>query len=163
MDLPSGFVALRWLHVGAGAAWFGEVVTINLVLVPAVLAMSATDQTATLAKLFPRLFRLASFLSATAVAAGLGLLFIRYQGHWGDLIHTGPGRTLLLGATLASALTAFHFVLEPRLDGMICTAADNDDFELTQQVLTALKIVPRVGLGVITGIVILMMIAARGW
>ena len=28
------FTVLRWVHVLAGAAWFGEVVVVNLVLVP---------------------------------------------------------------------------------------------------------------------------------
>ena len=34
--MGTAYLILRWVHVVAAAAWFGEVVTINFVLVPAV-------------------------------------------------------------------------------------------------------------------------------
>ena len=90
------------------------------------------------------------------------LLVVYYQGNWGALVDTRQGIGLLVGLTLATLLTAFHFVAEPRLDGMICNARDEADIVLTDRVLGLLKIVPRVGLVVITTIVVLMMYTSHG-
>ena len=59
-------------------------------------------------------------------------------------------------------MALFHFVVEPRLDGMICAAEENGDLALTAKIMRTLKLVPRVGLGVITAVVVAMMIGARG-
>ena len=163
MELPTLYNALRWLHVGAGTAWFGEVATINLVLVPALLGMSQRDQAQLLARIFPRLFKLASWLSGTAVLAGCGLLYMRFSGSWSSLLTTSTGLCFVAGGTLATLLTTFHFVVEPRLDSMICTAAEREDFAVTDRVVHLLKVIPRAGFGVITAIVLLMMVGARGF
>ncbi len=156
------YLAVRWVHVLAAASWYGEVVTINLVLVPMLGRLEGVEQRAFLRGVFPRLFKLASWLSLTAVVSGAYLAWVRYGSDLSQLA-TPQGRVFLLGATLALALTAFHFILEPRLDGMICSAHERDDVELTDRVVRALRIVPRGGLLVITGIVVSMMIGSRGW
>jgi len=158
----SWYLALRWLHVFAAAAWFGEVVTINFVLVPAVSRLSSQDGSRFLVDIFPRIFRMASYLSATAVLTGLVLAWFRYSADLSTLWSTGSGRAFLVGATLGLLLTTFHFILEPRLDGMICTAAESGDLELSDRVISLLRIVPRVGLLVIGSTLLLMMIASRG-
>lgn len=156
------YLAIRWIHVLAATAWFGEVVTINFVLVPVLSRMDAGPQTKLLASIFPRLFRLASYLSATALLSGFTLLYLRFSSDWSALLSTGQGHAFLTGITLGTLLTGFHFLVEPRLDGMICVAADKEDFEMTDKIVRALKIIPRVGLAVITTIVIMMMVGSRG-
>ncbi len=158
----SWYLALRWLHIFAAASWFGEVVTINFVLVPAVGKMTPEDGSKMLVDIFPRIFKLASYLSGTAVITGILLAWERFSSDYTMLWTTGSGRAFLAGATLGLLLTTFHFILEPRLDGMICTAAEKGDLELSNRVIYLLKIVPRVGLLVIGSTLLLMMIGARG-
>jgi len=113
-------------------------------------------------ELFPRIFKLASWLSATAVTTGLILASERYLDNPSVLWTTSSGLLFSFGATIGILLTAFHFILEPRLDGMICTAAKADDVELSDRVLRLLRIIPRVGLVVITTTLWTMMVGARG-
>ena len=146
----------------AGAAWFGEVVVFNLVLVPLVSSSSHESQIAFLARVFPAIFRLASWLAASSVLAGMAAIVLKFQGHWPALWSTEDGVATLIGAGLGLALALFHFVVEPRLDGMICAAEESGDLALTGRIIRTLKLVPRVGLGVITAVVVAMMIGARG-
>ena len=156
------YAVVRWIHIVAGAAWFGEVVTINFVLVPIVSRMSREDAAVFLKRVFPRIFKLASVLAATAVVCGLLMAYQRFGDQPELLWTTSSGRAFTIGGTLGLALTVFHFVLEPRLDGMICSAADTRDFEMSDRVVRMLRIVPRAGLLVITGIVLLMMVGTHG-
>ena len=106
---------------------------------------------------------LLSVLSLTAVVTGAYLLWHRFEGQWDALFTTGQGHAFLFGGTVAILLTTFHFAIEPQLDGMICTAADNDDLEVTARVVRLLQIIPRVGMVVILAIFLAMMIGARGF
>ncbi len=160
--MATAYIILRWVHILAAAAWYGEVVTINFVLVPAVSRLPKDQAPGFLVQIFPRIFKLASWLSATAVISGIALASQRYLPTPEILWTTTPGIVFSVGAVLGLLLTGFHFILEPRLDGMICAAAEEDDIELSQRVMRLLRLVPRVGLGVITGIVLAMMIGARG-
>lgn len=158
----SWYLWVRWVHLFSATAWLGEVVTINFVLVPVLLRMKEGERIPFLAGLFPSLFRLASWLSGTAVLSGAVLITRRHWGNWSVLWTTGSGRYLLAGATLALGLAIFHFILEPRLEGMICTAEENEDIELTQTIVRRLKIVPRTGMVVLVAAFWLMMVANRG-
>ena len=153
---------VRAVHVFAAASWLGEVVTINLIIVPAVLRIEGEAKLAFLSEIFPRIFKAASWLSATAVATGVLLLIRLYGSHLELLVTTPRGTGLLIGLTLGTLLTAFHFVAEPKLDGMICNARDARDIVLADRVLTLLRVVPRVGLAVLGSTFVLMMYAAHG-
>lgn len=159
----STYLLVRWLHVLSATAWFGEVVTINFVLVPALTRMPREQAARVLAAVFPKLFRLASVLAATAVCSGSFLAWTRFSAQPSLLWTTHSGLAFLAGASGGLALAAFHFVLEPRLDGMICVAAERSDFELSDKVIRLLRVVPRGGLIVISSILLLMMVGARGW
>ncbi len=156
------YLVVRWLHIFTAASWFGEVITINFVLVPAVRAMDPNRAQTFLVEVFPRIFKLASYLSATVLITGFYMAWQRFAATPEVLWTTGSGRAFLVGATLGTVLTIFHFVLEPRLDGMICTAAERGDLEVSNKVIRLLTIVPRAGLAVIGGALLLMMIGARG-
>ncbi len=158
----SWYLAIRWIHIIAATAWVGEVFTINFVLVPAMGKLSREERGRVMLEVFPRIFRLASWLSGTAVLAGIYLFYQRFSGGWGELLSTFSGRAFLIGATLGTALTAFHFILEPRLEGAICVAAEEPEGEQADQVMATLRVVPRVGMAVITLALLLMMIGARG-
>ncbi len=116
--MVSAYVAVRWIHVMAATAWFGEVVTINFVLVPVLSRMPREEGAKFLAAVFPTIFRLASVLSATAVLSGGYLAWTRFSASPEALWTTWSGRSFLAGATIGLALTVFHFILEPRLDGL---------------------------------------------
>ena len=156
------YLAVRWVHVVAATAWFGEVVTINFVLVPVLTRLPREEAARFLVAVFPTVFRLASVLSATAVLSGIYLAWTRFSANPDVLWTTASGNAFLVGATLGVLLTGFHFLLEPRLDGMICGAAERGDLEMSDRVIRLLRVVPRGGLVVITGILWLMMVGARG-
>lgn len=160
--MTTAFIILRWLHIIVAAAWYGEVVTINFVLVPAVNRLPKDQAPKVLFEIFPRIFKLASWLSATAVISGILLAILKYKDMPEVMWTTTPGLMFSIGAILALLLTFVHFVLEPRLDGMICTAAASDDIELSDRVMWLLKLVPRVGLVVITLILWTMTVGAHG-
>jgi hypothetical protein len=101
-------------------------------------------------------------LSATTVICGLLMAVQRFAPDPSMLWTTFSGTVFLIGATMGLALTVFHFVLEPRLDGLICLAADQRDFEVSDKVVRMLRVVPRGGLVVITAILVLMMVGTHG-
>lgn len=51
---------MRLAHVIAGVRWLREVVTINFVLVPALLSAKTEERQMLLSTVFPRVFRLAT-------------------------------------------------------------------------------------------------------
>ncbi len=162
MTIGTFYLVVRWVHIITATAWFGEVVTINFVLVPAVSRLEDSEQAGFLAGIFPKIFKLASWLAGTAVITGGTLGYLKFSSNWSALWTTTSGLCFLVGASLATLLAFFHFVLEPRLDGMICTAAENEDFEMTAQIARLLRIIPRAGMAVLGSAFLLMMIGSRG-
>ena len=150
---------VRWVHIISGVSWLGEVITINIVLVPALLKMEKETRGAFIRQIFPRVFRLASVLSLVAIISG-GLMSYLITGwkNLGPLLDTRWGIAILIGGSLGLALTLFHFLVESRLEPVALKAEQAD----VEKIISALKIIPCVGLGVILLVVVLMMYAARG-
>lgn len=156
-------VLFRWLHILSGAAWLGEVVTINFVILPSLVSMEAARRPRFIRNIFPRLFRLASVLSLTSILSGLVMTYL--VSGWQDLsifFTTRWGLAILSGGGLGLALTAFHFFVESRLEPFASTLDEGVSQKELAGVLRFLKIVPRVGFAVMIIIFLLMMYAARG-
>ena len=154
---------VRWVHIIAGAAWLGEVLTIILVIVPAIDRMELVDRANTIKLIFPRVFRMASFLSLTAVAAGLTLSYL--MTGWKDLnvlIVSLWGSAILIGGLLGLGLMLFHFVIERRLDSLVDSLGDGASEAQVERISRYLHIIPRAGVVILIFIFILMMVAARG-
>ena len=150
---------VRWVHIISGVAWLGEVITINIVLVPALLKMEKESRRTFVRQIFPRVFHLASILSLTAIISGAAMSYlITGWKNLGPLLGTRWGSGILVGGSLALLLTLFHFLVESRLEPVAVKADEAD----VGKIISVLKIVPRVGLVVILVIVLLMMYAARG-
>ena len=152
---------IRWIHILAGAAWLGAVVMVVFVLVPSVQRLEEPDRGRMAAVVFPRVFRLASVLSVTVVAAGVALYLERFgwRLELRPLVSSRWGWSILIGGSLAVILTVFHFVAEGRLAPLVRRATDSP---IERRVLTVLRIAPRVGLGILVTTTILMAYAARG-
>lgn len=153
---------IRWIHVISGVAWVGEVITINFVLVPALLKMKKETRGAFIRQIFPRVFQLATVLSLTAILSGAAMSYL-ITG-WKDLdewLLTRWGVGIFVGGLLALLLTLFHFFIESRLEPIAVTADAQSEIDV-DKIVTILKIVPRIGLGILISIVLLMMFAARG-
>lgn len=153
---------IRWLHVLSAASWFGEVITINFVLVPALAKLSELERSHFIAAVFPRIFRLASVLSLSTVTSGAGLFLLRFGTDWRAVWHTQFSAALAIGAVLGLLLTTFHFVIEPRLSKLIYAAKADGNLAATELIHARLRVIPRAGLGVLTAIVLFMMVGARG-
>ncbi|MCC6298021.1 MAG: hypothetical protein IT314_01895 [Anaerolineales bacterium] len=153
---------VRWVHIISGVAWLGEVVTVNFVLLPALFSLERGARGAFIRQVFPRIFRLASVLSLTAILSGAAMNYL--MTGWknlGALLGTRWGIAILIGGSLGLLLTLFHFFAEERLEPVAVSALENPEIE-TDKFLSALKIIPRAGVLVILTVVLLMMYAARG-
>lgn len=150
---------IRWLHLIAASAWFGEVVLINFVLIPLMGQVETNNRNELLQKLFPKIFRLASVLSALTVITGVVLLGFRLDWQFQNILETSWGVKILIGGSLGILLTLFHFFMEEKLGKRIGLSSDNP--ELADDIHLKLKIVPRMGLLVITSIMTIMTLAAH--
>ena len=157
---------LRGIHVLAGTAWLGEVLVVNVVLVPVLTRLEPEKRGWFLSAIFPRIFRLASILSLTTVLAGalFNLSLSDWQVHVAAsrLIASRWGWCIMLGGVLGFGLTLFHFVAERRLEPHVVAADDDPDGAAWARTLRHLTIIPRAGFGILVLIVVLMMVAARG-
>lgn len=158
---------LRWIHILAGAAWLGEVVVVNFVLVPAVARLVPDQRGWFLAAIFPRVFRLASVLSLTTVVAGAALN-LSLSGWQLDvavarLTASRWGWNIVIGGLLGLGLTLFHHTAERRLEPFVVAAHARSDSDAFAILLPRLRLIPRAGLAVLVLIFLLMMFAARGF
>jgi hypothetical protein len=157
------YYLVRWVHVISGAAWFGLVGAIVFVIFPMFSRIEVDQRNQLMAKVFPRIFKLASVLVSITLAAG-ALLNYLLTG-WRNLgMYFGSLRwfALFLGAVLGLVLGLFHFIVEPRLEDRIHALVASRDPAQTARVSRFLKIVPRVGLGILMAVMVSMMIFARG-
>lgn len=153
---------IRWVHVLTAAAWLGEVVAINFVLVPALVSLPIDRRGAFIRRLFPRLFRLASLLAFSTLASGLLMSYLLTGWrNLGELIKTPWGATILAGGVIGFLLATFHFVVESRLKPAVEQLNEASSEADLNRVTRFLQIVPRAGLVVITVAFLLMMMAAR--
>ncbi len=149
----------RWIHVMAGSMWLGEVVVINFILVPVMSRLANDGRHQFLAAVFPKVFRLASILAGTALAAGLTLVYLTYSNNWAALWANTP---LLIGIAMGLLLISFHFFMEDKLARRVGIGNPDTPPQVLDDVHVKLKVVPRIGLAVISTIFLLMMIGARG-
>ena len=154
---------IRIIHVFAGVAWFGAVVTVNTVLVPYLLSSKFGNRKEILNNLFPRVFRLASILSLTAVLSGFILLYLIIGTNFSILLETQWGRYILIGGVLATILTTFHFIMEEKLEKPLGNILDDGEDQNIEKASKLLRIIPRIGLVVISTILLLMIFASHGY
>jgi len=157
---------MDWVHIIAGAAWLGEVVVINFILVPTLLHLSSNRRGWSLSAVFPQVFRLASVLSLTTIVAGAALN-LSLSGWQADVAISRLGSSrwgwsILIGGLLGLGIALFHFFVESRLEPVVVVAGDSLDSAQEELILRRLKIIPRVGLGLLLLVFLLMMVAARG-
>jgi len=153
---------MRWVHLLSASAWFGEVLVINFVLIPALSGRVGQARREFLATVFPKVFRLASVLSATTALTGAALLCLYTRGNWRMLTEGRFGHFILVGGALGLVLTLFHFFMENKLARRVGIGRPDTPDQALADVHVKLKVVPRIGLAVITTIYFLMMVAARG-
>jgi hypothetical protein len=72
------------------------------------------------------------------------------------------GWSILVGGLLGLGLALFHFIVERRLQPFVVAAGENPDEETFSLIVRRLQIIPRVGLGILLLIFLLMMYAVRG-
>ena len=154
----------RWIHILAGAAWLGEVVTVVFVLVPAALKLQGAARASYIAETFPRVFRLASVLALVTLAAGAWLNYL--MTGWQNLdafISSRRGLAILAGGLLGLGLALFHFFMEGRLEPKVRGVAEEANEAELERISAFLRWVPRTGLAVLIAIFVLMMLGARGF
>lgn len=152
---------IRTIHELAGALWLGEVIVINFILIPVLSKYEGEVRKQLLISIFPKIFNLASLLSAVVVITGLYMVYILTNGSF-NLIGMGRwGISILIGGSLGILLTLFHFFMENKLAKKIGIGKQGDEEKLAE-VHLRLKIVPRIGLLVLLTIFLLMINATHG-
>ena len=154
----------RWIHILSGAAWFGEVLLIVFVLVPSVTRLEAPTRASYVGTVFPRVFRVASMSVALVLLSGLGLNYALTG--WRDIgayIQSTPGLLVTVGGVLGLLLGLFHFVIEARIEKRVLKLVDQVEGPELEKLMRYLRIIPRVGLGILVLVFLSMMIAARGF
>lgn len=150
----------------AGAAWLGEVIVVNFVLVPVLARLEPERRGWFLAAIFPRIFRLASALSLTTVLAGAALNLSLGGWHLDvvitRLISFRWGWSILIGGLLGLGLTIFHHIAERRLGYYVIAAHASTDSETFALLLRRLRVIPRAGLAVLLLTFLFMMFATHG-
>ena len=150
-------VISRWIHILAGLAWVGEVITINFVIVPALKTLPREQQASFISSVFPRVFRLATILALISTLAGfLTAYFVVDWREFPNLITTPWGIGIFGGGFLSVLLVLFHLVLERRIKPLVVDANP----ESLNRIIHLLGIIPRIGLGVILVISLLMFFGA---
>jgi hypothetical protein len=114
------------------------VIAVVFVVVPALTRAEPAVRAWMLRNVFPRIFRIDP----------------------GALFGTRWGRSILVGGTLGLLLGLFHFFVEDRLENAAVRAGD--DPALDEGLVRRLRVIPRVGLGVLVVVIGSMMYAARG-
>lgn len=149
---------IRLIHVCCGSAWFGEVIVINFVLIPALGKYNGDAKKDFLNTIFPSIFKLASVLSATTALTGGFLLYNFIGFDISELTKRGTwGYSILIAGTLGFILTFFHFFIENLLARKIGVGDPTISSEDVEDVHLKLKLVPRLGLMVISIIFLLML------
>lgn len=152
----------RWIHIISGISWLGEVVTLNFVLVPALQRLAKRERVLLMKNAFPRVFRLASVLSATTILSGILMNYLMTNG-WKnlDIFPLRWWANIVAGGTLGLLLALFHFFMESKLEPVVVDpdAATEADIDHS---LRRLKIIPRTGMFILLAIILMMMIAPRG-
>ena len=161
--MPSDlYIVVRWVHVLAAAAWYGEVAVINFILIPTLSGHSGAERKDFVNAVFPRVFRMASILSGTVAVSGGVLLYHHTGGDLRILLENLWGKFILVGGALGLLLTLFHFFMENRLARKISMGDPDLPKEAVEDLHLKLRLVPRLGFVVLTSIFVLMMIAVRG-
>ncbi|WKZ74564.1 MAG: DUF4149 domain-containing protein [Vicingaceae bacterium] len=155
-------IPIRYLHVLSAAIWLGEVVVINFIMIPILTKYDKEGKSEILVNIFPKLFKMASILSAITVITGAILLWFYTKYNFDILLSSRWGLSILIGGLLGLLLTLFHFFLENKLLKLLLPKEANDIEKNHTLVYSRLKIIPRIGLVVITSIFFLMMFAERG-
>ena len=149
----------RWLHILAGLAWVGEVITINFVIVPALKSLPKADQSRFISAVFPRVFRLATTLALVSIIAGIVMSILQAGGSMPVLdLRSSRGIGIFGGGFLALLLLAFHLLVERRLKPLVVGPDDKQ----VEQIVRLLGIIPRAGLVVILTIALLMFFGSSG-
>ena len=153
---------IRWIHIISGVAWVGEVIAINVVLLPALKNIDKDIRGKFIRQIFPRVFHLASVLSLTAIISGATMSYlITGWKNLAELFGTRWGMGIMIGGSLALLLTLFHFLIESRLEPIAFKADDGSEIDV-EKFIKVLDIVPKIGLIILILIVLLMMYAAKG-
>jgi membrane protein YdbS with pleckstrin-like domain len=111
--------------------------------------------------IFPRIFRLASVLSALTIATGLVLTIGFSRGNLEIFVATAWGRAIFAGGALGLLLTLFHFFIEQRLSRFLASRGEASPGFTVDELHHRLRVIPRIGLVVLIVIFWLMMYAAR--
>lgn len=156
---------LRLLHVVAGVAWLGEVITINFVLLPALFKARGEERVMLLTTVFPYVFRLATVLGGLAVASGVGLLLAYTRLNLALLVQSRWGWFVLVGGTLGGLLYAFHLFQESGAERSLAShlimATEEGDPEAAVALIRRLAVFPRAGMVILATVIGLMVAAAH--
>lgn len=154
------YLIIRAIHSIAASIWVGEVLVINFILIPALSKLQDNKRKEFMIRLFPKIFRMASFLATVVSISGIFMVYHLTNGKLENLLNGRWGLSILTGGSLGIILSIFHFYMANRLLKRISLGRMEHNDKLTD-VYLKLKIIPRMGMIIILTILVLMINAAH--
>ena len=157
---------LRWIHMFAGLAWWGEVFYINFVLTPALPKLEPAVKEKVMLELYPRMFRMATILSSLTISFGV-LTALSLSGF--DLtifVNTYWGQLIFLGGSLGLFMFLLHMTVERVELKVLRYRKSGTGGELPSELRgleRRMTWLPRFGFLILTLVLVIMVYAAQGF
>ncbi len=156
---------LRWIHELTAISWFGEVFVLTHIIVPALGKMPRSDRDVILARLFPRVFRMATITSAATIFSGAATALLLTDFNLSVFVLTTWGQLILAAGLIGLFMFLLHLTVERvelmALGRVKLESRDEPTPELTT-LYRRLRILPRLGFTLLTIVLILMIYVSHG-
>ena len=156
---------LRWIHMYAGIAWWGEVFFITFILLPTLAKLPRDSKGPLMLRIFPRIFNVATITASLTVASGATLALFYSNFDVSVFVDTPWGLTILFGGIMGLFMFVLHATVEviEMRDLRDVRPAEASAFPAALITLERrVKLLPRVGFVVLTAAILLMTYASHG-
>ncbi len=156
----SYFGIIRNIHVLSAAIWLGMVVVMNYGLMPSVSKKLTQKDIDILKPIFKNVTNLVSISAASTFVTGGIILWIQTRFNVLEMLESTRGTLILIAGSVGFVVTAFHFLVESKVEKYLRSRLPNKDELLVGY--KGIEFIPQIGLVIVSVIFITMLIAVRG-
>lgn len=104
------FPFIRSIHMLSGSLWIGELLIVNIILIPLFLKADSVLRNLFFNTIYPKLLTLTSVLSLIALSSGIFLAYYLSDGEFQRLIKGRWGLSILVGGSIGILLIIQHIL-----------------------------------------------------
>lgn len=148
-----------------GIAWYGEVVFIVFILIPSLSELTEESKKPLMIEMFPRIFRVATVTSATAIFSGAAIALLYTKYNLLVFLRTSWGLAILVGGTAGLIMFLVHMTVETTALRQVrrAKAKTQETFpEELKALERRIRLLPRVGFLLLNVTLVLMIYASHG-